>query len=98
MIDLGFVHIRREKYDIYIHKSMFEGIYYLNGNKALSHEVSFCNLTNTLNVKSPFAWAEDNAVLNTSNFMLEFKKLGRRRLNHNSIELHANDRWVKLDA
>jgi hypothetical protein len=98
MIDLGFVYIHREKYDIYIHKSMFEGIYYLNGNKALSHDVSFCNLTNTLNVKSPFAWAEDNGSLNTSNFMLEFKKLGRRRLNYNSIELHANDRWVKLDA
>ncbi len=77
---------------------MFEGIYYLNSNKAFSHEVTFCNKTNTIHVKSSFPWREDKGVLNSSNFVVQFEKLGRRRLNYNSIELHANDRWVKLDG
>jgi hypothetical protein len=97
-IDLGYVYIPREQYDIYIHKSMFEGIYYLNNNIEFPQKVSFCNITNTLNVKSDFPWGEDNGILNTSNFILDFSKLGRRRLNYNSIELHPNDRWVKLSA
>ncbi len=96
--DSDYIHISRAKYDIYIHKSIIEGIYYLNGNNGYSHEVSFCNLTNTLTVKSEFPWKEDSGSLNGSNFMIEFNRLGKRKLNYNSIELHPNDRWVKLSA
>jgi hypothetical protein len=98
LINAGYVYMPRETYDIYIHKSMFEGIYYLNSNKAFSHEVTFCNKTNTLTVKTSFPWREDKGLLNSSNFVIQFEKLGRRRLNYNSIELHSHDRWVKLDA
>ena len=95
MMEKEYVFLPRKKYDIYIHKSMFEGDYYFNGNKAHNQSVSFCNVTNVLRVTSVFPWSPDTGRLNTDDMCIYFNKLGKRKINYNSIKLHDNDRWTK---
>jgi hypothetical protein len=95
MIDNGYIYVPRDNYDVYIHKSMFEGSYYLNGNKSLPHQVTFCNITNTLTVKSDFHWEKDIGILCGRNMLIRFHQLGDRAINYNSITLHQFDKWIK---
>jgi hypothetical protein len=95
LIDNGYVFVTRDSYDIYIHKSMFEGEYFLNGNKLYPHSVKCCNITNTISVTSQFPWSPDSGRLNTNNMYIYFDKIGKRKINYNSIKLHDTDVWVK---
>ncbi len=95
LLSKGYVYVGQNHVDdVYIHKSLIEGVYYYNHDYTRPITLTIDHMTNRVNVQSSY-WPPDTGIFDGRGMCICFERLGTRLVYADTIANGTSDFWKR---